>query len=331
MRIDEACISSNNFKEQNNQNYTCGSLQNKADNIYVKNHMENPIAFIKATSIGMHPKSNVTLKFPSVGATENLLLCFSSTKQKIELHNVAREPEIIALQTFLNTFGANISGAGSSKIIILPPQTGTDLNIKKHVFTTPTDRIVAGSFLLAGAMCGGKLCFDKNDLNLQDQLLKTIKPSIDQFEQSNYILIKFRKAAYLSDVIITSPYPGFPTDMQSPLSAYFCTVYGKNFIIESIFNKRIAHLEELSKMGAHISRYKNCFTFYGRGQTCLHGAQVTAKDLRGGLALILAGLCADGRTSVIDNSNITRGYVEIEKALSLLGADIKKEPFDSNK
>ena len=319
IKISEKCITSE-FSDISNIT-SCGSLQND-HTTYKTVANTNSTAHISAVFTSMPSNASISLKFPSVGATENILLCFAFKNNIIELKNVAREPEIVSLQQFLNGLGANISGAGTSKILISPPTRGTDPAFSPFVFTTPPDRIEVGTFLLAGAMCGGVLMFTPEDLVNQNALIKVINPSIKAVKKGNYSAISFQKAACVTDLVITTPFPGFPTDLQSPLSAYFCTVYGKNYIIESIFNNRIAHLDELRKMGAQISKYKNCFTFYGRGQTLLEGALLKGKDLRGGMALILAGLSANGTTYVFDNSNITRGYSHIEKKLSSLGADI---------
>lgn len=269
--------------------------------------------------------SSITLKFPSVGATENVLLCAAFSGIEVKLKNAAREPEIAALQNFLNGLGAKIHGAGSSCIFISPCDinfsSGTDL-VKEFHFEIPSDRIECGTYLIAGAICGGKLTFHNCSFIEQSSLLRILKKTTDMDNKMKSHTICFQKNPSISDLVVTSPYPGVPTDMQSPLSAFFCTVKGKNYIIESIFRNRASHLDELSKMGAKITRYKNCFII--EGQTCLYGCKVESKDLRGGASLLLAGLGAEGTTEVLDNSYITRGYSDIEAKLSSLGADITK-------
>jgi len=325
--------------------YSCGSFI-KADDFPNKNHFSAnnednkdcphsnkstvEIAFIRA-QLKTLKNSSITLKFPSVGATENLLLASTFSNVVIHIKNAAREPEIVALQNFLNGIGAKITGAGTSHIIIHPCNikgTDTDVMLKKNIyqFSIPSDRIECGTYILAGAICCGVLTFKSEAFENQYALLSILKNSIELEDLTNKKKIYFLQNKSISNVFVTTPYPGIATDLQSPLSAFFCTVDGKNHIVESIFQNRVAHLDELIKMGAKISRYKNYFTI--EGQTQLHGAKVTSNDLRGGAALILAGLGAIGTTEVIDNSYITRGYTNIDLHLSQLGADIHKKQID---
>lgn len=282
----------------------------------------NEAAFLKACIKEPKKNSTITLKFPSVGATENILLCAAFLGKNVKLNNAAREPEIVALQDFLNDIGAKICGAGSSCIYISPSAMGTDLD-KEYYFKTPPDRIECGTYLIAGAICGGTLDFHNCSFADQSALLRILKKDILTNNENKSQSISFEPCPQISDLLVTSPYPGIPTDLQSPLSSFFCTVKGKNYIIESIFRNRTAHLSELLKMGAKIKQYKNCFII--EGQTRLTGCLVEAKDLRGGAALILAGLGAEGTTEVLDNNYITRGYSNIELKLTKLGADISKK------
>ena len=154
----------------------CGSLRSFDDEH--KCSTLHSAAFIKAAIGSKAGAGQITLKFPSVGATENLLLCFAMLNYKIQINNAAREPEIIALQQYLNQIGANISGAGSSRITISP--AGTYLNNKPTIYTTPHDRIESGTYLIAGAICGGELYFSENTLISQSGLLNILKPSIKE-------------------------------------------------------------------------------------------------------------------------------------------------------
>ena len=320
--ITEECLSLPQIKTSKSPDMvSCGTnrfLHNKEANSDITS-----AAYITAHAESKDRLNQIALKFPSVGATENLLLCFAFTNSKIQINNAAREPEIVTLQQYLNQIGANIKGAGTSHITISP--VGTDLNKKTQIFNTPSDRIETGTYLIAGGICGGEIFFRQQDLVSQKNLLKILAPSISSFTKDSHVTIKFKTLAKASNLIITSPYPGFPTDLQSPLSSYFTTLCGKNYIIESIFQNRTAHIEELKNMGAMIYTHNNCFVFDGRGQTLLSDKTVHSKDLRGGAALILAALSVHGYTKVIDNSYISRGYVCMEDKLSQLGADIKKE------
>ncbi len=289
----------------------------------------NRTAFLKASlSKRNNNSTSVTLPYPSVGATENILLCFAQSGQSIQINNAAREPEIIALQDYLNKTGAKISGAGSSRITIAPSFSGTDPikssernNIVLH-FTVPYDRIECGTFLIATAICGGNVVIKGFNFSEQKYLLKILKPK-QTYISDHTIIVNAEPHLPMSDIVVTAPYPGLPTDLQSPLSAFFCTVNGKNYIIESVFKNRTSHLEELKKLGGKITKIKNYFIIEGSNK--LLGCSVTSKDLRGGAALILAGLKADGVTEVLDSAFISRGYDRIEHKLSQLGAKIKKQ------
>jgi len=263
--------------------------------------------------------SNICLDFPSVGATENLIMAAVLAKGVTTIFNPAKEPEIEDLQNFLNKMGAKVCGAGTNTITIV--------GVKKlngcH-YTPIPDRIVAGTYLIASAMCGGKLLIKNVISNHFSILINKLQNSgckIKQFNDKIYIESSGRLKSI--NFIKTMPYPGFPTDLQSQILCMQTISKGYSLIQENLFETRFKFVPELLKMGANIT-IKNQ-TAYVLGVKKLFGAEVYAKDLRGGAALVLAGLCAEGYTTVYDVYHIDRGYENLEKKLSLLGADIKRE------
>jgi len=260
--------------------------------------------------------ANLHLDFPSVGATENIILASVTLKGKTTITNAAKEPEIVALQDFLNLMGAKVSGAGSHIIEI---EGVSKLNGVE--FTPIPDRIVAGTYLIAGAITHGELlvknCQPKHMESLLDKL-KYAVPKIRVYEDSVYIQAK-------GDIMSipmteTQPYPGFPTDMQAQVLALQTISKGSALIVENIFETRYKHVPELTKMGANIVVKDKVVLI--RGVKRLHGAEVCAHDLRGGAALVLAGLCANGLTEISDVKHIDRGYLNFDENLRMVGAKI---------
>ncbi len=260
----------------------------------------------------------VYLDFPSVGATENAMLVAVFCQGKTEIHNAAKEPEIVDLMCFLNSMGAKVYGAGTSTILIE--------GVKKlHgcSYTPIPDRIETGTFLVSVAMCGGEVeltnCKIKNILSLVHKLCNnTCKIT----SKNDIIHIKSWGVGKAFD-FSTSPYPGFPTDLQPQLLALATISDGVSVITENLFETRFKHIPELIRMGADI-------TVKGRtaivtGVKSLYGAEVYANDLRGGAALTLAGLVAEGQTLVYGTNHIERGYARFEEKLSSLGAQIQKK------
>ncbi len=261
----------------------------------------------------------IHLDYPSVGATENIMLAAVSAEGATIIQNAAREPEIIDLQNFLNKIGADIVGAGSSTIKILG--TGR-FHSAEH--TVIPDRIVAGTYLIAAAITGGEIV-------LQDIVLDHLKPLISKLTESGckiekydkMLMIKSPKRLNAVEMIKTLPYPGFPTDMQAQFMSLMSIAKGTSVIVETVFENRYKHAEELIKMGAKIKLDGR--TAIVRGVRKLTGAQLAAKDLRGGAALVLAALSAEGVSNIdnIDN-HIERGYEDFDIKLKSLGADIMK-------
>ncbi|MBE0068664.1 UDP-N-acetylglucosamine 1-carboxyvinyltransferase [Thermoanaerobacterium thermosaccharolyticum] len=257
----------------------------------------------------------VYLDFPSVGATENIMMAAVFADGITTIENAAEEPEVVDLANFLNKMGANIKGAGTDTIRI---EGVKELKGTEH--TVIPDRIEAGTYMVAAAMTGG-------DVLIENVIVDHIKPiiakltecGIDVFEEGTGVRVK-GKRNYKAVDVKTLPYPGFPTDMQAQMMAMMAGAKGTSVIIETVFENRFMHVDELKRMGADIKIEGR--TAVVTGIDHLSGAEVKATDLRAGAALILAGLIADGKTIINDVYHIDRGYVNIEDKLRSLGAII---------
>ena len=262
--------------------------------------------------------ADVTLDFPSVGATENLLMAAARAKGVTRLANVAREPEIVDLARFLNRLGAQISGAGGDLITVV----GTDsLGGAEH--TVIPDRVEAGTFLLAGAATGGDVTVQNSDPDHLSSFLNKLREAGAEIEAHNgRIRVTVPNGLKALDVT-TQPYPGFPTDLQAQMMAMLCVAEGASVIKETVFENRFIQVGELLRMGADIEVDGNAAVI--RGVKALQGAPVMASDLRASAALIVAGLIATrGETSVNRVYHIDRGYERIEERFMALGADIER-------
>ena len=268
-------------------------------------------------SCGRLRGAEVLLDFPSVGATENLILASAKAEGTTVIRNAAKEPEIVDLQNFINRMGGKISGAGSAVIVVE--------GVKKlhgAEYTPISDRIEAGTFLIACAMCGGSIALKNADaVNIASLLHKLREISCKIRSENDKIYIECTRR--LSPKIVeTSPYPGFPTDLQAQMTALACICEGATVIVENLFETRFKHVPELIRMGADITvRGRSALV---RGVPRLHGADVFASDLRGGAALTLAAISAEGLSSVTDLSFIDRGYSDFEYKLRALGARIRR-------
>lgn len=261
----------------------------------------------------------VNLDYPSVGATENIMLAAVGAKGNTVIHNAACEPEIRDLQRFLNKMGAKVAGAGTSTIRI----TGVEKLKGAEYFAMP-DRIAAGTYAIAAAATGGDIELrGAKQGDMRALLSKLAKTSCIITYNSDIIHIKANRRPVSVTRITTQPHPGFPTDLQAPMMALQTVSEGISVITENIFENRFRHVAELRKMGADI--IINGRTAVIRGVPRLVGADVYAQDLRGGAALVIAGLAAEGTTEVNDVHHIDRGYEEMEVVLSALGADIQRE------
>ncbi|MBO5851697.1 MAG: UDP-N-acetylglucosamine 1-carboxyvinyltransferase, partial [Clostridia bacterium] len=264
--------------------------------------------------------AKINLKYASVGVTENLIMCAVLAEGETVLSNCAKEPEVVCLVKFLKLFGAKIKGEGSSTIII---EGVKKLKSKNVSFMPISDRIEVGTYVLSVLGTGGEIEINNANFFHNIALIKKIYNNACKIILTNdKIYIKCSGKGNSLSYTKTSPYPKFPTDLQTPLCAYATTLLGTSYIEESVFENRFLQLNELIKMGAKI--WVNGSVAKIEGVEYLNGANVSALDLRGGASLVIAGLKAQGET-VIDNAFIIeRGYVNLEKKLSLLGADIKK-------
>lgn len=259
--------------------------------------------------------SQIYLDFPSVGATENIMMSAVMAEGETTIENAAAEPEIVDLASFLISMGAKIQGAGTDTIHI----TGVkNLNGASH--TPIYDRIEAGTFMVAAAITKSKLKINGIlEEHMKPVIAKLTECGLSMEYQGGSIIIDGNKELRPVD-IKTMPYPGFPTDMQAQMMVLLSTVNGTSIITETIFENRYMHVNELKRMGANIKTEGRSAIIEGVPR--LTGAEVKATDLRAGAALILAGLAAEGNTSIQDVYHIDRGYVEIEKKFQKLGANI---------
>ena len=263
--------------------------------------------------------TKINLDFPSVGATENCILLAAKSKGYTTIYNAACEPEIVELQTFLNQCGANIKGAGTDCIVIEGVKSlhGTE-------YTVSSDRIEAGTFLCGAAITKGEIELKNLSADTMRQvLLRLGEAGCVIKEQKNSIYLKAPKKIKPVSRIHTGPYPDFPTDMQPQFMSILTLAEGTSIISETVFEARFKHISELCRMGADITVEGQ--TAVIKGVKGLKGAYVSGKDLRCGAALILAGLAAEGETVVENACYVQRGYEQIEKVLTSLGAVISLE------
>ena len=272
--------------------------------------------FIEASSKEL-VGNRIYLDFPSVGATENIMMAASLAKGTTMLENAAEEPEIVDLANFLNAMGAKVKGAGT-KVIRIEGQR--ELQGTSHQVIP--DRIEAGTYLAAVAMAGGDVLLDNVIVDhLKPVVAKLAEAGAEIQEMDNSIRIISNGKLRRVD-IKTLPYPGFPTDLQAQMMALMTVAQGTSVITETVFENRFMHVNELKRMGAKIKIEGH--TAIVEGVKKLSGAQVKATDLRAGAALIIAGLVADGQTTVTNLNHIDRGYYKLENKLRTLGADIMR-------
>lgn len=262
--------------------------------------------------------THIYLDFPSVGATENIMMAASLAEGTTYIENAALEPEIVDLANFINAMGGQINGAGTNIIRI----DGVK-ELKGTEYTSIPDRIEAGTFMLAAAATGGDVLIN----NVIPEHVKAITAKLVESgaqveEKESSIRVKGNQK--INPVYIkTLPYPGFPTDMQAQFMAYLSKADGSSIITESVFENRFMHVQELMRMGASIKIEGR--TAIIKGVPELNGADVSATDLRAGAALLIAGMMAVGITTVNNSYHIDRGYENIVDKFKGLGADIKRE------
>lgn len=261
--------------------------------------------------------SSAIVKFPtiSVGATENLIMASVLARGKTIIKNIAVEPEIIDLINFLNLSGAKISFSSKRSLII----NGVE-KLNKITYSIIPDRIEAGTYAIASLITNGKITLKNIDTDVMKNIFVVLKKAGAKLEynKKNSVTISRNKIKSLS--IKTSPYPGFPTDMQAQLMSLLCLAKSRSIINESIFENRFLHVSELKRMGANIKiKNKNAFIF---GVANLKGAEVMATDLRASVSLVLAGLAAKGKTVVNRIYHLERGYENLIGKLKACGAQV---------
>ncbi|HCY9799153.1 TPA: UDP-N-acetylglucosamine 1-carboxyvinyltransferase [Staphylococcus aureus] len=278
-------------------------------------HLENGNIYANAKD-GLKGTS-IHLDFPSVGATQNIIMAASLAKGKTLIENAAKEPEIVDLVNYINEMGGRITGAGTDTITINGVES---LHGVEHAIIP--DRIEAGTLLIAGAITRG-------DIFVRGAIKEHMASLVYKLEEMGVELdyqedgIRVRAEGELQPVDIkTLPHPGFPTDMQSQMMALLLTANGHKVVTETVFENRFMHVAEFKRMNANINVEGRSAKLEGKSQ--LQGAQVKATDLRAAAALILAGLVADGKTSVTELTHLDRGYVDLHGKLKQLGADIER-------
>ena len=262
--------------------------------------------------------AKITLDFPTVGGTENILMAACLAEGQSTLENAAREPEVVDLANFLNACGAKITGQGTSIITVegVSSLSGCDYRVMP-------DRIEAGTYMVAAAITGGELeILDCPFADLDAVSYKLREMGVWLQEEEDYVLVR-RANGLLENVdVTTQPHPGFPTDMQAQLMALMCFGQGTGTIEEKIFENRFMHVLELVRLGADIRLKSRTAMVHGVGR--LVGAPVMASDLRASASLVLAGLAAEGKTTIERIYHLDRGYENIEAKLSGVGARIER-------
>lgn len=273
--------------------------------------------FIEVESKGRLQGAKVYLDMPSVGATENLMMAATLAEGQTILENCAKEPEIVDLANYLNKMGAKVVGAGTETIRI----DGVEkLHGAEH--TMIPDRVEAGTFMVAAAITGGNVLIENAiEEHLSSVISKLEEMNVQITREGNGLRVIGPDKLKAVD-IKTLPHPGFPTDMQSQMMALMLSAYGTSVITETVFENRFMHVEEFRRMNANIKIEGRSVIIDGPSN--LQGAEVAATDLRAGAALVLAGLIAEGETSVTELKHLDRGYVELSGKLKELGADIQR-------
>ena len=262
----------------------------------------------------------VLLDYPSVGATENIMLAASFAEGETLIRNAAKEPEIEDLQNYLNQMGVNVTGAGTGVVRIQGVREIKAEPIHKII----PDRIVAGTYLSAVAATGGSLVVTGVEYDHIGSILYCLRRTGCRIKNyaGGVVTLECDGRLNALDLIRTSPYPGFPTDMQPQIVALLTKSIGTSVVVETVFENRFRYTEQLQKLGADISVQGR--TAIIRGVDKLKGASVEARDLRGGAALIIAGLAAEGETNISGVGYIDRGYEKVENVLSKVGAKIRR-------
>lgn len=262
--------------------------------------------------------ADITLSIPSVGATENAMICACAAEGRTAIHNAAREPEIEDLAQFLCAMGASVQGAGSSTIVI---EGGAPLHSARYAVMG--DRIVAATYLSAAAVTGSEITLQGiNPLHVKTVSALLVQGGCRITQEENSMTIAAPERLSSVAPVRTAPYPGFPTDAQAPVMAAFSYAAGTTVFVENIFSNRYRHVNELVRMGADIRVEGRVAVVTGVPR--LSGAEVEAHDLRGGAALVVAALAAEGESKITGLSHLDRGYDHLTETLQGLGARIKR-------
>ncbi len=284
--------------------------------------MKQEHGYIEITTKGLKG-GDIYLDFPSVGATENIMMAATLANGITKIQNAAAEPEISDLADFLRKMGADIEGEGTDTILIRGVK---ELNGTIH--SVIPDRIEAGTFMTAAAITNGDIILENvNEEHLKPIIAKLTETNV-KMEMVNEGLHVYRKGKLHPIQLKTMPFPGFPTDMQAPFMSLMTMIKGTSLITETVFENRFQHVGELKRMGANIKIESRSAIVEGVEK--LTGTQVKATDLRAGAALILSALAAEGKTEISDIYHIERGYYKIEEKLKNLGAKIIRYEEDTN-
>jgi len=267
--------------------------------------------------------AHIYMDFPSVGATQNIMMAATLADGTTVIENAAREPEIVDLASLLNKMGAKVRGAGTETLTIV----GVD-RLHGAVHNVVQDRIEAGTFMVGAAMTGGDVLIEDAIWEHNRPLLSKMQEmGVEVTEEENGIRIRSDISKLKPVTVKTLPYPGFPTDMQAQFTALMAMASGESTMIETVFENRFQHLEEMRRMGLHSDIMRDT-----QGGASLQGAEVMSTDLRASATLILMGLVAEGETKVSKLTHLDRGYFKFHEKLVALGADVRrvKEDDDEN-
>ena len=290
----------------------------RALGVKVTEDIDNSCIILEAPADGLVGDA-IYLDFPSVGATENILMAAALAKGPTILENAAKEPEIVDLANMLNKMGAKIKGAGTDTIRV----TGVE-SLSGAIHTVIPDRIECGTFMLAAAITRGRVLV-RNGIpgHVRPIIAKLKECGVKVTIEDEGILVDATEGELVATDIKTLPYPGFPTDIQSPFMAFLTTVEGTSVVRETVFENRFMHVVELNRMGADISADNSREATIPGGKQ-LHGAKVRSTDLRAGAAMVLAGLVASGTTEVSEIFHIERGYEDFVSKFKGLGGDLMR-------
>ncbi|WP_347087801.1 UDP-N-acetylglucosamine 1-carboxyvinyltransferase [Streptococcus rubneri] len=281
--------------------------------------------YIEAKADRLHG-AHIYMDFPSVGATQNIMMAATLAEGTTVIENAAREPEIVDLASLLNKMGAKVRGAGTETLTIV----GVD-RLHGAVHNVVQDRIEAGTFMVGAAMTGGDVLIEDAIWEHNRPLLSKMQEmGVEVTEEENGIRIRSNVSKLKPVTVKTLPYPGFPTDMQAQFTALMAMASGESTMIETVFENRFQHLEEMRRMGLHSDIMRDTARIQGGAN--LQGAEVMSTDLRASATLILMGLVAEGETKVSKLTHLDRGYFKFHEKLVALGADVRrvKEDDDEN-